>query len=131
MSGGVFVTEGDVLCSSFNNIAHNEPPNTASEAALAGFRRRHPATLPRPSLHPQSAPATVATPEPPATKKKRVRTKKLKKDTTAAELGVPDVTPDATAEAAKKKIATASASNNLKMLNEGLEMLIQVGVGFV
>ena len=34
---------------------------------------------------------------------------------------------NATAEA-KEKIATASASNNLKMLNEGLEMAIQVGV---
>ena len=37
---------------------------------------------------------------------------------------------NATAEA-KEKIATASTSNNLKMLNEGLEMLIQVGVEFV
>ena len=46
---------------------------------LAGFQRRRPATLPGPSLRPKSAPtpATVAAPEPPAAKQKRVRAKKV------------------------------------------------------
>ena len=58
-----------------------------------------------------------------------MRTKKLKKDTAAAELGVTDAnaTAEATKEKIKEKIASASASNNLKLLSEGLEMVIQVG----